>query len=624
MHNRAFKQRPGAFLAPSASLLPVIMVLLGAVGLAGPLSAQPDRSFSAPVPVNGLERCNPSTIESVFAAEDNTHVIAVRAYAKGARLSSSGDVVAAADLCMVKLLVGPGTPGPKDAPSTQKGIGIEIWLPSQVNWTGRIHNVGGGGFMGISQIASPSEISPGVSGIDAPSVIAARDGAVSAITDTGHSMVDNPTPAPLDGSFLMLPDGGVAYDQWRDFSERGIHEMTLKTKELTVAFYGKPAAHAYFEGCSTGGRQAHKYAQSFPNDYDGIIAGAPAINWTRFITGELYPQLAMRLDLGGPIDMAKLKRASAAAVSACDAMLTGQHDGFISDPTQCRYDPTQDKQLLCRADGGSDSSSTCLSRREAQVINKIWAGQTASGGFMKHGLQPNIVGELGTGQLWFGPPRGAQLSAVALSKDGQAAPFEIAAHMVALEMNRSVIATPDFRNATGNGADGWKALSYADLAKAFERGVQQQAAFSRINTDDPDLSAFSHHGGKLIAFHGLGDQLIPFQGSVHYYRAVLEVQGGVMPTDRFYRLFTVPAMGHCGGIGSEDGIAGVSPKADPPLPVRGQFYKALVDWVEQGEAPEEVIVTNNSHTFSRPLCRLPQMLHYSGGDRSRATSYHCS
>lgn len=560
--------------------------------------------------------CTVTSIAGILKEDPLIKILDVRAFAKGDRLEQRQDETgpkALNDLCRVKLLRGPGTPGPAGAPSTQAGVGMEIWLPVPGNWNGRIHNVGGGGFMGIREITDPARVAPAGSQIIPAAQIAGTEGAVSAITDTGH--VGQGQRTQYDGSFLMTTSGAINTEQWKDFSEQGIHQTAVVSKRLANGFYGQPARQAYFEGCSTGGRQALKHAQMFPDDYDGIIAGAPAINWTRFITADLYPQVLMQQDLGKPLSPAQLEKVSAAAVSACDRAEDGRHLGYIPDPSGCHYDPVQDQSLLCQSNGGADSSTTCLSRVQAEAVNKMWFGQTADGIAPDPAAGNGQTASLAQGQLWFGPARGAKLAAgVAGSRDGQAAAFPIAAHQVALNLQDSTLATPNFVNAKGNGVDGWKRLSYADLARAYQQGLAFQAEFAHINTDTPNLDAFRARGGKLLSFHGLADPVIPVGGTLRYYNEVVEHSGGLKATERFYRLYTVPGMGHCGGIGSADGIGGVSPKADPPLPRSQQLYGELVKWVEKDQPPSAIKIANASGSVVHPLCKYPQQLRVKRGD----------
>jgi len=151
-------------------------------------------------------------------------------------------------------------------------------------------------------------------------------------------------------------------------------------------------------------------AQANPDDFDGILAGNSAINWTRFITAELYPQVVMQRDLGGtPLTPAQATLVSSAAVSACDSQLTGKHEGFISDPAACRYDPVQDKAVLCTASGGSNATAACLSTAQAQAVNKIWYGQTRDGSVPPAAADIGYGPVLASNQLWYGLPRGTAL-----------------------------------------------------------------------------------------------------------------------------------------------------------------------------------------------------------------------
>ena len=134
--------------------------------------------------------------------------------------------------------------------------------------------------------------------------------------------------------------------------------------------------------------------------------------------------------------------------------------------------------------------------------------------------------------------------------------------MVALELQDPTIATPNFINATGNGADGWKTLRYGDLSNAWDQGVALQPQFANINTDNPDLSNFRGRGAKILMYHGLADMLIPPQGSINYYNRVANLDGGYAKTQTYDRLFIIAGMGHCAGVGTAQGTAGVSPR--PP------------------------------------------------------------
>ena len=363
----------------------------------------------------------------------------------------------------------------------------------------------------------------------------------------------------------MNPDGTINTVLWNDFSQRGIHELAVKTKALTKAYYGRPARYAYWDGFSTGGRQAHKLAQLHPDDFDGILAGAPAFNWTRFITNELYPQIVYQRDLGGvPLTAGQLTLLGNAAISACD-VVGGQHLGYIEDPSECRYDPTRDANVLCVASGGLNTSANCVSGVQAQAMNKLWYGQTRNGAVPSPAVDNSWEHTLDGNHLWYGLARGTSFGGLGGSTPaGVPAPFPIATDMVALENQNPSLGTPAFQNPTGNGTNGWLNLSYAQLGDAFDNGLLLQRPFAHINTDDPDLHRFRAAGGKMLMYHGLADVLIMPQGSVRYYNRVVREMGSLKAVQRFYRFFLIPGMSH----GLSNGTT--NPNANPPLPGNAQ------------------------------------------------------
>jgi hypothetical protein len=568
-----------------------------------------------------LLECDES-LKDEFRPDSLTTVLLVKAFKKGDALTLTTATpttpLAENDVCVVKLLVGPGNPGPVGAPSTSAGIGIEIWLPAPANWNRRIHVAGGGGWAGGNHTSLT--VLTGTRGdggaTPSPAIIATVEGAVSANTDTGHAIGN--------GSFAMLPDGSINTVLWNDFAQRGIHEMAVKTKQIAKAYYGKPAKYSYWDGFSTGGRQGHKLAQLHPDDFDGILAGAPAFNWTRFITSELYPQIVAERDLGGVrLSNGQMTLLGNAAINACD-VVNGQHLGYIPDPSECRYDPTQDISVICAAYGGTNATTNCVTPLQAQAMNKTWYGQTRDGTVPPPSADNSWSVRVGGNHLWYGLARGTNMGALA-----GANPFIIATDMVALEMQNPSLATPQFTNASGNGANGWRNLSYAQLADAFDQGVILQRSFAHINTDDANLRPFRRSGGKMIIFHGTADVLIAPQGSVNYYERVIREMGGLEEVQEFYRLFLIPGMSH--GIGNGT----TNPNANPPLPgVAGadgmsQLYKTLTAWVEDGIAPRRMdISTLATAAFpvvkSRPICAYPKEATYVSGDVNVASSYVCA
>jgi tannase/feruloyl esterase len=573
-----------------------------------------------PAPAPAALTCDDS-MKTAFVPDANTQVLVVKSFKQGDPLALSGTTgtppVAAKDLCFVKLNVGPGNPGPASAPSTSPGIGIEIWLPTAANWNQKIHNMGGGGWAGGASYESTTLIAS-----TGNAATAASEGSVVGATDTGHS--------GGNGSFAMNPDGTIDSTLWQDFSERSLHELALKTKALAAAYYLQTQKFAYWDGCSTGGRQGYKIIQNHPDDYNGYLVGAPAFNWTKFITTELYPQIVNQRDLGGTaLTTAQQNLVSGSAVSACD-VVGGQHLGYVLDPQQCTYDPAKDASVLCTGTVGTggvvgtNGTAACVTPVQATAMDKYWFGQTPDGSVpdpaANNGFNANLTDE----QLWYGLSRGANMTLLS-----GASPFTISSDMVALELQNPTLATSSFTNATGNGASGYKNLTYGQLADAFAQGVALQPFFGNINTDNPDLSAAQKAGVKIIQYHGSADVLIPTANSINYYTRVANLDGGFAKTQAYDRLFLIAGMGHCSGVGTAQGTAGVSPAvttANFAQPAAGQLFSVMKAWVEGGaaSAPASVTVTSPDASTSQLLCPYPQKATYSGtGAINAAASYTC-
>ena len=245
------------------------------VALTGCGDDEPDDGDIAGLPSETVLSCDDSFITSL-ETDSETSVLLVHAFAQGDEITLDGsetNMTAAVDMCLVKILVGPGNPGTDGLPSTSQGIGVEIWLPDPENWNGRIRNLGGGGWAGGSQ-TSLTEIG------NSQASLVAGQGFVVGTTDTGHTVTGT-------GSFAMDENGSVNERLWEDFADRALEKLAEKTKDIVKQYYGKEENYAYWDGCSTGGRQGYKMAQEHPEYYDGYLNQAPAINWTRFITNEL-------------------------------------------------------------------------------------------------------------------------------------------------------------------------------------------------------------------------------------------------------------------------------------------------------------------------------------------------
>lgn len=576
-------------------------------------------SPAAPPP-QALLQCD-QTLKIRFIPDPNTKVVAVKAFKAGDPITladtpdASHPVIAEKDMCLVKLLVGPGNPGTPGLPSTSEGIGMEIWLPARGDWNHRIRNLGGDGWAG-GQHASPATVAnPALARI-------ASQGWVTGHTDAGHQSPD----IHSDGAFAMKEDGAVNTALWNDFAYRSVKELALKTRALTLAYYGRLPEYAYWDGCATGGRQGYKIAQEDPELYDGYLIGAPVVNWTRFLTNLLYPQTVMYRDLGDVMDAAKITLTTRAAIDSCNKV-NGQKLPFILNPAQCRYDPTKDPAVLCAGVKGNDgvagasTARACVNLAEAIALNKIWYGQTADGSVPDPAL--DNAGQAMSGSpihLWWGIARGTDLARVAGTE-----PFSMATEMVAMELQDPSIATPAFKNPAGNGKDGYKDLSYADLALAYARGVQLQDELGHVNTDNPDLNRLRTAGGKIITYHGWQDEVIPPMGTINYYSRAASSVGGYRKLAEFNRLYMVPAYGHCRGVGSLAPASGPALDANSvPLPGPDQFFTALVDWTEKGVAPASIVLKSADGSASLPVCPYPEQAVYKGaGPANAASSYTC-
>ncbi|HTW76087.1 MAG TPA: tannase/feruloyl esterase family alpha/beta hydrolase [Steroidobacteraceae bacterium] len=473
--------------------------------------------------------------------------------------------------CLVKVLV-------------PQAIHIWIGLPMNGAWNGRWESVGGGVYVG--SVGVPAQ--------------AIGAGYAAGATDTGHTGGRPGVPIPpLDGRFGMLRPGAPNTALQRDFAYRSEHLMAVIGKQLVRAFYGRPPQYSYWNGCSTGGRQGLRMAQDYPEDYDGILAGAPAIHWDRFQAAMLwYPMVALR-DNGGPVGggnlrmlVAKYRLATARAIETCDA-LDGVRDGVIDDPRRCHYLASRDTQVTRASCTANDPQ--CLTPREAAVIDKSWQGPVVCPDGGTDCTVPDVaarnLGGKGPMRLWYGQQRGTDLTAL-----GGIRPFP-----VALEQARFwVYFDPSWD---------WHRLDYGNFLAFFRDTVERVGPM--MASDNPDLSAFLRHGGKLVLWHGWADQLINPQGTIDYYDRVVRRMGGLARTRQFARLFMAPGVQHCGG-------------GDGPQPQ--ELFEAVVNWVEKGVAPQTILASKPipGGTRTRPLCPYPAEARWNGtGSSDDAMNFSC-
>jgi quercetin dioxygenase-like cupin family protein len=442
---------------------------------------------------------------------------------------------------------------------TRPAVKFEVWLPRE-RWNGKFQGVGNGANAGA---------------IGYPAMAAAlRRGYATAGTDTGHATTNG-----RDATWAIGHPELVV-----DFAWRAIHVTADNAKKITGAFYGSAPQHSYFMSCSTGGRQALMEAQRFPDDYDGIVAGAPAANWTRFQTGgHLWVVLALNKEPGRYIPAAKLPAIAKAVNAACDR-LDGIADGVLDDPRACRVDP---QSFVCPA---GEDRSTCLTPKQADALRDIWSGaRDRSGAQIYPGYMPGAEDAGG----WAGYMSGS--GPMTGSHWDQA---ENVLKYLMLDDPKWDFRTFDYDR---------------DLPKAEARLGAMFDAF------DPDLTRFRARGGKLILYHGWNDPSISPLNTIAYYEKVVAMLARTRPREQaeaqarqFARVFMAPGMLHCGG---------------GPGPNTFDALASLEAWVENGEAPERIVA---SHTTAgvvdrtRPLCPYPQVAAYTGsGSTDDAANFVC-
>ncbi len=449
-----------------------------------------------------------------------------------------------------------------DKPSADSDITTEIWLPA-IGWNQRYRGQGNGGFAGV---------------IDYPAMATAvAQGYATAGTDTGHSGGE---PAFALGH----------PEKVKDFGWRAIHDMTLEAKAVVAAFYGNAPAHSYFASCSDGGREALMEAERFPADYDGILAGAPAYNWTGLMASAASRTKAMLSTPDKVLPATKVPAIAAAVKRACDAK-DGVSDGVINDPRQCRFDPAT---LLCKDGDAPD----CLTAGQVATVKSLYAPMLDSNG--KEVLPGYSPGGEDGGNGWTSWITGTP----------------------GRESSGLFFGRGFFVNFIYERAD-WKLDSF-DLDRDLKLARQKTGA--ALDAADTDLKPFVAHGGKLILYHGWNDPAIPALSTVEYFDGVHRAIGA-KEADAALRLYMVPGMQHCsGGPGATHFGQNVT---DARGDADADIFAALQQWVEAGKAPAQLTSRRlasdsaKGDEFSRPLCPYPATAVYKGGDTGDAKSFAC-
>jgi len=432
-------------------------------------------------------------------------------------------------------------------PSNDSEIHFEVWLPDSA-WNGRFRGVGNGGFAGSLNYSEMAA--------------ALHDGYATASTDTGHR---------ADG---IDADWALGHpEKITDFGYRAIHEMTLKAKAIIQSFYGEAPKHSFFASCSNGGRQALMEAQRFPDDYDGILAGAPANFWTHLLVANFYTSgVPMLENPARYLPKEKIPAIAKAVLAACDAS-DGLKDGIITDPTSCHFDPNA---ILCK---GLETNN-CLTRPQIATLKAVYQGAPG----VYPGYEPG--GEDGPGgwSAW-----------ITGSKPGSSA--------------GALFSTGFLRNMVFNDAKWtYKGTNLADTLATADAKMGPI-----LNSVDPNLKPFADRGGKLIMYHGWSDAAIPPLNAIDYYKSI-----GVNNLQEFSRLYMLPGVQHCFG--------GPGPSS------YSEMFTSLVAWVEKDAAPSSIVATKFKNDdpsqpieMKRPMCPYPLEPTYDGkGDPKDASSFSCA
>jgi feruloyl esterase len=458
------------------------------------------------------------------------------------------------------------TPGFCDIQGTINGIeGFEIALPDA--WNGRLYVWGNGGWAGEPMAQFEGNV-----------VSAVQRGFVYAHTNTGHW--ETGAAGPGTASFASNQQELI------DWAYQAVHDVTVYAKAVSKQYYGLAPKRSYFEGCSTGGRQAMTAVQRYPNDFDGVIAGSPANQATNlYIEGVWEAQRYYT----GPFTLAQASAAAASAIKRCGEVDAGIPMGLIADPRSCQY--------LSGVDG---------------------IGMTAAQNAAFEGIMEGATNKYG--RLGWGPSIGSSLTGYYLT----------------------IPPTPVDEGA-------YTAVSVEDYASGFLQYLapyeEPNASFTmtgfNFNTDpyrmnpirsvldeswNPNLSTYAKRGGKVIIYHGWADPLIPTDTTVAYVEDVYHTMG-YSNANAMMRAFFVPGMGHCGnalgGYGGPDTFDMVTP---------------LIDWVEAGQAPTAVVASGVPREqvgepfstpppvpyLTRPLCAYPYAAKYVSGNPFQATSFTCA
>jgi len=442
-------------------------------------------------------------------------------------------------------------------PTPESDIRFELWLPPRAAWNGKFEGVGSAGSRGTIQYQALMR--------------ALTRGYATVATDNGHQ-----SEGGSDESWALGQPERVV-----DFGYRAEHLVTQAAKALTQDFYRRAPQHSYFVGCSQGGHHGLMEAQRFPEDYDGIIAGAPVYSWTGEMAGQAWNVHALQQIPTGALPPQKLQLLQQAVMQACAGA-----DGLVDDPRQCSFDPAA---LRC----SSPSENSCLTDSEIGAVRRMYQGpRTSSGVQIYPGLSPG--GETRWERLWADPKK--------LGGSWQS-------------FYRFMV----FQNPA------WE-LSTMDFDR--DPALAKQKLGNTLDPDNPDLARFADRGGKIIVYHGWADDMVPSQVSTDYYASVT-ARLGPEQVKPFYRLLMIRGMAHCGGGPGANVLFHSEEAAAVPLEPDRDMLTALEQWVEQGRAPSSFAASrldkDGAIERTELVCAYPSIAKYRGsGDVNHAENWTCS
>ncbi|ESZ94426.1 feruloyl esterase B precursor [Sclerotinia borealis F-4128] len=454
-------------------------------------------------------------------------------------------------------------------PGQNDSINVKIFLPSSSTWNGRFLGTGGG--------------SMATGGFDSAIAIAVSEGYAAAGTDGGHTE-DEGMDSSVMSDWAVISPGNVNLYLLQDFASVSLNDMAIVGKAITASYYGKEPDYSYWNGCSQGGRQGMMMAQRYPEAFNGILAGAPAINWSQLMVADYWPPFVMHM-LGIYPSVCELDGITAAAIAACDG-LDGVIDGIVSAPGLCTF---QANETIGRNVTCADESSVYISDGAAKIAQAAWDGPTSDdGSFLWYGLNPSsplsIPFSIGI----------AMTTCTSPNTNCTATPFPLSSDWITLFVLK-------------NASFPLENITHKEYTRIFHSSIQEFASI--IGTSDTDLSAYKETGGKIISWHGLADHVISSNGTLDYYSKVQERDANVRD---FYRFFEAPGVQHCG-----DG--------NGPFPEAA--LGALVSWVEKGIAPNVLAAKSlpgvDGSVVERNLCVWPLVAAYLGGDPMVASSFEC-